>query len=292
MLDDLLDDWWAGRPAPFDGIRVVGAPLVAGQSRGQGLPHPQPGPVPVAGRRPGRRGRARCWRPAATPSHAARCCSCRTARRWPGPIRSTLARHGRPAHAGRRAVLRPGHRRRRAGRAGRRGVRRLRGAADAARRAAGHRRAGRARARGSRTTSASRRASAARTSPGGPPARRGGSGAEILTAQEATSVRRRGPVPGGDARRRDGAVAATRCWWPPACRCGGWRRPAAERLTGAGVYYGAALTEAANYRGEQVVVVGGANSAGQAAMFFSRYAEQVTMLVRGQPRSPTACRTT
>jgi len=56
--------------------------------------------------------------------------------------------------------------------------------------------------------------------------------------------------------------------------------PGVEALTGAGVYYGAALTEAANYRGQQVFVVGGANSAGQGAMFFSRYASKVTMLVR------------
>ncbi len=57
--------------------------------------------------------------------------------------------------------------------------------------------------------------------------------------------------------------------------------PGVEKLEGAGVYYGAALTEAANYRGKHVFVVGGANSAGQGAMFFSRYAAQVTMLVRG-----------
>jgi thioredoxin reductase (NADPH) len=57
--------------------------------------------------------------------------------------------------------------------------------------------------------------------------------------------------------------------------------PGIDQLTGAGVYYGAAMTEAANYRGEEVFVVGGANSAGQAAMHFSRYARNVTMLVRG-----------
>ncbi|MCP4383350.1 MAG: FAD-dependent oxidoreductase [Hyphomicrobiales bacterium] len=57
--------------------------------------------------------------------------------------------------------------------------------------------------------------------------------------------------------------------------------PGISELTGAGVYYGAAMTEAANYRGEPMFVVGGANSAGQAAMYFSRYASQVTMLVRG-----------
>lgn len=56
--------------------------------------------------------------------------------------------------------------------------------------------------------------------------------------------------------------------------------PGIEKLTGAGVYYGAAISEAAHYRDQHVLVVGGANSAGQAAMFFSRYASQVTMLVR------------
>jgi thioredoxin reductase (NADPH) len=52
-------------------------------------------------------------------------------------------------------------------------------------------------------------------------------------------------------------------------------------LTGAGIYYGAALSEGESVRGQTVYVVGGANSAGQAAMYFSRYAESVTMLVRG-----------
>lgn len=56
--------------------------------------------------------------------------------------------------------------------------------------------------------------------------------------------------------------------------------PGVEELTGAGIYYGAALTEAAYYRDQDVFVVGGANSAGQGAMFFSRYARKVTMLVR------------
>jgi thioredoxin reductase (NADPH) len=56
--------------------------------------------------------------------------------------------------------------------------------------------------------------------------------------------------------------------------------PGIEKFTGAGVYYGAAFTEAAYYRGQQVFVVGGANSAGQGAMFFSQYASRVTMLVR------------
>jgi thioredoxin reductase (NADPH) len=58
--------------------------------------------------------------------------------------------------------------------------------------------------------------------------------------------------------------------------------PGVERLTGAGVYYGATMTEARAYSGENVYIVGGANSAGQAAMYFSKYAKQVTMLVRGE----------
>jgi len=53
-----------------------------------------------------------------------------------------------------------------------------------------------------------------------------------------------------------------------------------DGLVGRGVYYGAAMTEAALYKGQHVAVVGGANSAGQGALFFSRYAGRVTMLVR------------
>jgi thioredoxin reductase (NADPH) len=58
--------------------------------------------------------------------------------------------------------------------------------------------------------------------------------------------------------------------------------PGIERLTGAGVYYGASLAEARACEDETVFVVGGANSAGQAAMNLSRVARQVTMLVRGE----------
>lgn len=57
--------------------------------------------------------------------------------------------------------------------------------------------------------------------------------------------------------------------------------PGMDRVQGAGVYYGAAMTEAAACRGEDVYIVGGANSAGQAAMFFSQYAGRVVILVRG-----------
>jgi thioredoxin reductase (NADPH) len=56
----------------------------------------------------------------------------------------------------------------------------------------------------------------------------------------------------------------------------------AERLTGRGIYYGAALVEAPGCKDEDVYVVGGANSAGQAALYFAKYAHKVMMLVRGQ----------
>jgi len=58
-------------------------------------------------------------------------------------------------------------------------------------------------------------------------------------------------------------------------------KPGVKKITGAGIYYGASLTEAANYRDQEVYVIGGANSSGQGAMFFSRYASNVTILVRG-----------
>jgi len=104
-------------------------------------------------------------------------------------------------------------------------------------------------------------------------------GAEILTTQEAISITLR------DSYR----VVALANGSELACRAviiatGVSIReldiPGIETVTGAGVYYGAALTEAASYKGEHVYVVGGANSAGQGAIFLSRYAGRVTMLVR------------
>jgi len=69
-----------------------------------------------------------------------------------------------------------------------------------------------------------------------------------------------------------------------------WRTldvPGIDRLQGAGVYYGGGTTEAIACRGETVYIIGGANSAGQAAMHFSKYAEKVVMLVRGKSLAST-----
>ena len=63
--------------------------------------------------------------------------------------------------------------------------------------------------------------------------------------------------------------------------------PGADRLAGCGIYYGAALVEARACQGEEVYIVGGANSAGQAALHFAKYATKVTMLVRGEGLSAT-----
>jgi len=69
-----------------------------------------------------------------------------------------------------------------------------------------------------------------------------------------------------------------------------WKRleaPGVDRLQGAGIYYGGGATEALSCKGEVVYVVGGANSAGQAAMNFAKYAERVVILVRGTSLSST-----
>ena len=64
------------------------------------------------------------------------------------------------------------------------------------------------------------------------------------------------------------------------------KMPGAAELTGAGIYYGAAYTEAMNYRDQDVFVVGGANSAAQGAIYLSQFARKVRVLIRGS--HPTA----
>lgn len=63
--------------------------------------------------------------------------------------------------------------------------------------------------------------------------------------------------------------------------------PGLDELAGAGVYYGAAMSEGLACQGESVYVVGGANSAGQATVYLAGYASQVTMLVRGRDLNAT-----
>jgi thioredoxin reductase (NADPH) len=106
-------------------------------------------------------------------------------------------------------------------------------------------------------------------------------GVEILTPQEVAGVRLQDPyrtliLANGSEINCHALILALGV---------SWRRlniPGIDRLTGAGVYYGAAQTEALSCQNEEVYIVGGANSAGQAAMYFAKYARKVIMLVRGE----------
>ena len=104
-------------------------------------------------------------------------------------------------------------------------------------------------------------------------------GAEILTARSVASLEARGSsrvirFTNGSEIAAHTVVLATGVAYHKL------NVPGAERLTGLGVFYGSAATEAPTCAGEHVYVVGGANSAGQAAVFLSRHARRVTLLVR------------
>ena len=106
-------------------------------------------------------------------------------------------------------------------------------------------------------------------------------GTEILAPQAVTGVRSEGPyrivtLADGSELSCHAMMIATGVQWRKL------NIPGIERLQGAGVYYGAGSTEALSCRDEDVYVIGGANSAGQAAMNFARYAKNVIMLVRGE----------
>ncbi|MBX9603510.1 MAG: FAD-dependent oxidoreductase [Bryobacteraceae bacterium] len=106
-------------------------------------------------------------------------------------------------------------------------------------------------------------------------------GAEILAPQEAVKLRTDGPY--RILTLRDGAEITSHAVLIATGLT--WRRlnvPGVDRLTGAGVYYGAAMTEALSCSDQDVYVVGGANSAGQSAVFFARYARKVVILCRSE----------
>jgi thioredoxin reductase (NADPH) len=111
-------------------------------------------------------------------------------------------------------------------------------------------------------------------------------GVEILAPQEATGIRIEGPY--RIIKLADGNEIS--CHALMIAAGVQWRRldaPGIDRLQGAGVYYGGGPTEAISCKGEIVYVIGGANSAGQAAMNFAKYAKRVAILVRGSSLSST-----
>ena len=105
-------------------------------------------------------------------------------------------------------------------------------------------------------------------------------GAEILRAQEAVTLRVEDPyrivcLADGSEVRCHSVLIATGVWYSRL------DAPGIERLTGRGVFYGAAMTEARGCEGKHVVIVGAGNSAGQAAIYFSQHACTVHIVVRG-----------
>jgi thioredoxin reductase (NADPH) len=110
-------------------------------------------------------------------------------------------------------------------------------------------------------------------------------GAEFIT-QRATGMRVEGQY--RFVQLSDGREISSHCvLLAPGVQYRKLEIPGADRLTGAGIYYGAALIEARACEGEETYMVGGANSAGQAALYFAKYATKVTMLVRGEGLSAT-----
>ena len=105
-------------------------------------------------------------------------------------------------------------------------------------------------------------------------------GAELLSVQDAVTLRVEGAgrlveLSGGGTLSANCVLVASGVSYRQL------GAPGFSELTGAGVYYGAAMTEARSCADQHVVIVGGANSAGQAAVYFADYAARVTMLVRG-----------
>lgn len=111
-------------------------------------------------------------------------------------------------------------------------------------------------------------------------------GVEILAPQEAKGLRIDGPyrylkLADGSEISCNALLLAMGVQWRTL------EVPGMDRLQGAGVYYGGGTSEALSCRGETVYIIGGANSAGQAAMHFSKFAEKVVMLVRGESLAST-----
>jgi thioredoxin reductase (NADPH) len=114
-------------------------------------------------------------------------------------------------------------------------------------------------------------------------------GAEILSPQEVTGIRREDPY--RVVQLADGSELS--CQTVVVATGVSYRQldlPNADRLAGAGIYYGAATTEALVYRDQDVGVVGGGNSAGQAVVHLSRFARSVCLMVRGENITSTMSR--
>ena len=281
VLDDLLEDWEADSAARLaePGLRLVGHRFSAEAHATRdfvarnGVPYrwldiADARGGPASGRRPARRDGA---------------AGARLRGRGGAGTALTGRDRGedRPAHGGGAPVLRPRHPRRRAGRAGGGGLRGVRGAADAPRGAPRGGRAGgaeladrelpRVPVRGER-----RRSRPARGDPGAAPRAR-----RCSPPARCSAIRENGParvvtLDGGAEIGCHSVLVATGVHYSRL------DAPGVEALTGSGVYYGAAPAEAAAVEGEDVVVVGAANSAGQAVVDLATRARRVVVLCRAE----------
>ena len=279
VVEDLLTTWEAGAALEAGGLRVIGHRfskdshdlrdfLARNRVPARWLDVERDGEarelLHVAGDRR-RRAARRAARGRRACSSARRCSS--------SPSASASARSRRPTTttSSSSAAARPGW--------PRRSTARPRGCApcsSSARRPAA-RPASRA---GSRTTSASRRACRARTSRAARPTRRAASAPSCSRSRTRPGCASRAPgriveLGGGGELSANSVIIASGVSYRQ------YDAPGFAERTGSGVYYGAALTEARSCSQQHVVIIGAANSAGQAAVHFAGYASQVTMLVRG-----------
>ena len=267
VVEDLLTTWESGAALEAGGVRVDRPPLLEGVARPARLPRPQPRPGALARRRARRRGaRAAQASPASTTtacrsrcSRTARCSSARPCSSSP----SALGVPSQPAQEHYDLVIVGG------GPAGLAAA--VYGASE-----------------GLRTVMVEREATGGQAGQSsrienylGFPAGLSGSdlarratdqarrlGAEMLTVQDAVALRAEGA--GRIVELSGGGTLSANCVLsPPASPTASIERPGFAELTGAGIYYGAALTEARSCADQHVVVIGGANSAGQAAVYFA-----------------------
>lgn len=111
-------------------------------------------------------------------------------------------------------------------------------------------------------------------------------GAEFLTAKEVVKIEENGSYK--IVKFKDGSqVSAYSIVLATGMMVRKLEAKGIDKLQGIGVYYGAAMTEASTYKGQDVCIIGGANSAGQGALFFSRYAKSVTMVIRRESFAQT-----
>ena len=276
VVDALLDAWLASDHRPVPETKVVGHRWSARSLRGTRVPGPQPGALPLvqlrrAGGAAAARGRSGGRAVAAGRDHAGRRADDRAHRR----------RAGVPGRAGHHAVqglLRPHRDRRRAGLGAA-----VYGASEGLRTVLVERTATGGQAgqssrienylgfpdgvSGAQLTDRARRQATK-------------FGAEVLTTRDVIGLDIKGSARG--VRFADGTtIDAHTIILATGVSYRQLDAPGLSDLTGRGVYYGSALTEAAACLGQDVYIVGGANSAGQAAVYLARHAKSVTILVRG-----------